>query len=53
MNIWVRVFQAEKTSRPQVCLVCLRGKMASAAGADRMRTDIGDKMRELSRDQML
>lgn len=34
-------------------MVCLRGKMASVAGADRMKTEIGDKIRELSGDQML
>lgn len=29
----------------EVCLVCSRKRMASVAGADRMRTEVGDSIR--------
>lgn len=37
----------------EVCLVYLRNRMATEAGAERMRRDQGDEIGEISGDQML
>lgn len=55
MNSWGENSRQRKQvdSNVEVWLMCLRSKMASVAGADTMRTEVGDKIGELSGDQML